>query len=320
MASGAIDIDRKLRLTAAAVGARTRKDLAAAFRQVNPRTNFDVERANKWLQGRAQPRDQRLYDDWAAVIDVGHGGAWIADCSYGEFLEALATAQSEDATVLERRARAFAGDPVPRTAPAELPASFQGDLAGSYLCYSPAWSPYFAGRLIRGSLRFERRLEGFHARYEQSRVQDTIVAEGEVEVLRRAVLMHLREPHGRTGFVFSLFPPMSLVSVLGGLMSGVAVLGADPHPCASRIVMIRLPETAPEPPVRDCLLEPGASIAADLASFGVPLGDPEEGDRRLAAFFATGIGPEHDAGGFPSYRALVEFFDREWIRSGFPGA
>jgi hypothetical protein len=57
------DIDRKLRLTAALLGAATRKDLAAAFRKISPATPFDVNRAHKWMQGRAQPRELQLYAD-----------------------------------------------------------------------------------------------------------------------------------------------------------------------------------------------------------------------------------------------------------------
>jgi hypothetical protein len=56
----ATDIGRKLCLTAALVGAVTRKDLAAAFRRVDPATPFDLERAHKWLQGRSRPRERRV--------------------------------------------------------------------------------------------------------------------------------------------------------------------------------------------------------------------------------------------------------------------
>src|SRR4030095_10089810 len=59
------EIDRKLRLTAAFLGAATRKDLARAFHRVNAATPFDVERAHKWLQGRATPREPQVYEDWA---------------------------------------------------------------------------------------------------------------------------------------------------------------------------------------------------------------------------------------------------------------
>ena len=78
----AVDIDRKLWLTAALVGAATRKELAAAFRGVNPATAFDLERAHKWLQGRAQPRERRVYEDWALLVDLGV--AW-------DFLRSMAT-------------------------------------------------------------------------------------------------------------------------------------------------------------------------------------------------------------------------------------
>jgi hypothetical protein len=103
----AVDIDRKLSLTAALLGAHTRKELAAAFRKVNPRTSFDVERANKWLQGRARPRERQIYEDWARVLDVGRSGAWIADCDLDSFLAVLCDAHAEDREVLVRRARAF---------------------------------------------------------------------------------------------------------------------------------------------------------------------------------------------------------------------
>lgn len=74
------DIDWKLCLTAAFVGAVTRKDLAAAFRAVNPATAYDLERAHKWLQGRARPREPAVYDDWARLLDLGRPGAWVAGC------------------------------------------------------------------------------------------------------------------------------------------------------------------------------------------------------------------------------------------------
>jgi hypothetical protein len=50
------EIDRKLRVTAAVLGTITIKDLGAAFRRINPATPFDTDRAHKWMQGRASPR------------------------------------------------------------------------------------------------------------------------------------------------------------------------------------------------------------------------------------------------------------------------
>jgi hypothetical protein len=62
------EIDRKLRLTGAALGTVTLKDLAAAFRRINPATRFDIDRAHKWLQGRARPREAQVYEDWAQSL------------------------------------------------------------------------------------------------------------------------------------------------------------------------------------------------------------------------------------------------------------
>ena len=71
-------IAQKLRLTAALLGTVSRKDLAAAFRGVNPKTAFDLGRADKWLQGRAQPRQLSVYDDWSKLLKLEQPGAWIA--------------------------------------------------------------------------------------------------------------------------------------------------------------------------------------------------------------------------------------------------
>src|SRR5262245_48901037 len=102
-ASVARDIDRKLRLTAALLGAVTRKDLAAAFRRVNPATPFDIDRANKWLQGRARPREPQVYEDWAKLLDLGHPGAWIADCDSEAFLDAICARHRRDRDALLRQ-------------------------------------------------------------------------------------------------------------------------------------------------------------------------------------------------------------------------
>jgi hypothetical protein len=318
MTVNATDIDRKLCLTAALVGARTRKDLAAAFRRVNPRTPFDVERAHKWLQGRARPRERQIYEDWALVLDVGRSGAWIADCDLDSFLAVLCDAHAEDREVLVRRARAFRPEGDRGAAAAAATGAFQGDLAGSFVCYSRAWSPYFRGRLIRGGLTVARQAGDFTATYVQSRIQDRIEARGPVDVLRKALLLYLREPHQRTAFMLTLFPPRSLISILGGLIQGPAVLGADPQPSVSRIVMIRVPEMPERFYSLDCLLGPDASVTADLAELGAPLAEADEADELIVRFFAHAGADDHVA--FGDFRGLVEHFDREWIRQGFPDA
>ncbi len=137
-------MDRKLRLTAALLGTVTRKDLAAAFRKANGSTSFDIGRADKWLQGRAQPRELSIYDDWVKVLDLSKSGRWIADSDVDAFLDEICARHGRDPAELQRRAEE-SGAPSTRQAPGLA-------LAGTYVCYSHAWSPYFRGRLVRGEL------------------------------------------------------------------------------------------------------------------------------------------------------------------------
>jgi hypothetical protein len=71
------DFALKLRLAAVVLGCTTRKDLAAAFRGVNPDTTFDVERADKWLSGRALPRGADVYRDLGKLFALDHPFEWL---------------------------------------------------------------------------------------------------------------------------------------------------------------------------------------------------------------------------------------------------
>ena len=57
------ELPTKLLVTQELLGCASRKELCARFRDVNPRTEFDLERSHKWMQGRAKPRSGRVYED-----------------------------------------------------------------------------------------------------------------------------------------------------------------------------------------------------------------------------------------------------------------
>ena len=59
----AVAFAAKLRMAAAALGYTSRKELCARFRAVNPATQCDLDRLNKWVQGRALPRAASVYAD-----------------------------------------------------------------------------------------------------------------------------------------------------------------------------------------------------------------------------------------------------------------
>jgi hypothetical protein len=300
------EIDRKLRLTAASLGTMTVKDLAAAFRRVNATTSFDIERAHKWLQGRARPRELQLYEDWAAVLDLGRPGQWIAECDAEAFLDAICTRHHHDRDSLLRRAESSSG-------PASQP---ERDLAltGIFACYSHSWSPYFRGRLIRGELSIGMGpgLNRLHATYTENLPTGRLQLEGPLTVGRRAIHLDVRGRAGDAQFAFCLFPPPTLVSILAGLMCGATVLSPDAQLSATRIVIVRLPAASARLRTADAYLPPEASLSRDLADLGLPVADPEAVDQRLATFLAG------EAGGInqitqAAYQALVEVFDRTWL-------
>jgi hypothetical protein len=308
----ATDIGRKLCLTAALVGAVTRKDLAAAFRRVNPATPFDLERAHKWLQGRAQPRERQVYEDWARLVDLGEPAEWVAECAAETFLDRLCARHGLERETLLRRARAFGGVAAARSQEADGSAL---ELVGTYACYSHAWSPYFRGRLIRGALSIAAAPSGpqrlLRGTYTEFLPTGPMEADGTVMVGARGIHLDLRA-QGGTQLLFCLFPSTPPAIVLGGLMSGLTIIGAEPEPSVTRIVMVRLPMASARLGTADAYLPPGASVTADLAALGFVMDEPDLADRTLAAFLTGGAGGI-DQLPAASYRAVVELFDRQWL-------
>lgn len=302
------DIDRKLRVTAALLGAVTAKDLAAAFRRANPATSFDVERAHKWIQGRARPREARLYEDWAKVLDLDRPGAWIADCELDDFIEVLCLRHNCDRDILERRLessqRSVAGQRQERNQ----------SLAGTYACYSHAWSPYFRGQLIRGEFSIARQ-QGSRlvARYSERLPTSRLHLEGPMAVTGRAMHLDLRETDGDAHMLFCLFSPTPPASVLAGLMCGATIIDPDAQPSVTRMVMVRLPAPSMRLRSADAYLPPQTSVAADLVSLGLRIPDLAAIDQGIGRFLAGNPGGGLDQVDTASYRALVDLFNPIWL-------
>ena len=144
------ELPAKLLLTQELLGCNSRKELCARFREVNPRTEFDLERSHKWMQGRARPRSARVYDDWAHLLGTERPPAWLAACTVDAFVDEVCRVFAADPEELKRRA----GLDQPR-AGAALAGGAVHYVCGAYAAYSLAWSPYHRGQIIRGSLLIE---------------------------------------------------------------------------------------------------------------------------------------------------------------------
>ena len=298
-------IDRKLCLTAAALGAVGRKDLAAAFRRVNAATSFDLSRAHKWLQGRARPRDAALYEDWARVLGLDRPGTWIAACPLDEFVDTLSARGPLGREILLERAAAFA-----RT-PDRVP-----ELHGRYVGYSHAWSPYFSGRLIRGELSFALSDRGRPlARYTEYLPTKRIRFDGVITRTERALYLDLRALGG-AHVLLCLFAATTPWSVLAGFMCGATVIGPESQPSVTRILLVRLPGADAAVPEGDPYLPPDALVVADLARLGMPLPDGSRAEAAIRAFLDGGPAGGLDQIAADTYKALVDLFDRHWLALG----
>lgn len=301
------DIDRKLRLTAALLGTVTRKDLAAAFRKANANTSFDVGRADKWLQGRARPRELSIYDDWAKVLGLSRPGRWIADSDVDTFLEEISRRHHRDIQQLRQLAET-SGGAAGRQAPGL-------ELAGTYVCYSHSWSPYFRGRLVRGELSITSNTGAgrLTARYSEKLPTGPMRLDGTASLSKHDLRLEVRDATGAAQLLtFCLFPPSPPASVLGGLMMGTTLIGPEAQPSVSRVVMVRLRSANPRLGLRDAYLPTKGSIAEDLGAFGVPIGEFDALDRTMGAFLNGGR-DSFDQVPLTAYRALVDLFDRLWL-------
>ncbi len=303
----------KLRLTAAALGCNSYKDLCARFQAINPATYFDLERAHKWLQGHALPRASQVYEDWAKVIGTERPGAWLARCPIADFLAEICARREINAETLLERAGAPA---VEGTEAAARGRTAQPYLAGNFACYSLAWSPYYKGQIIRGSLLINlgQRGNALVARYEEMLLGGPIRFEGEVHFSARTLHLVLRLTGGKSPLsiaLMTLLLPGRPASVMLGMMSGASFVGPDPQPCAARVALIRVPRDASHSngylaPVADALAE-------NLLTLGLPFDDPWQAGELLGEFLRRGA-----TGGLTQVTAheqarLASVFDKGYL-------
>jgi hypothetical protein len=271
-------------MAAAALGSSSRKEFCARFRAANPSTQCDPDRLSKWMQGRSLPRAPSVYADFAAVIGTARSGRWVAECSAEEFAaELIACTGADPATValpdsLSRRGKSRAAGLLGGAA----------TLAGAFAAYSPVWSPPYQGRLLRGALRLVPGRSGaLVATYTESFFGRDMRLTAEVTISGRAIHFLLREPDGDMPVFISVQLPGPPASVLCGVMSGVAFLSHEPLPSASRIVFIRVQDTARLDNTNRFFDPVPGAIAADLADLGMDIPEADRLDEFTREFIGT---------------------------------
>lgn len=270
----------KLRLTAAVLGCDSHKALCARFRAVNPKTHFEIERAHKWLQGRATPRNREVFDDWLKLLGVERSSDWLMECSVEAFLEAVSRHHRVEAATLRRRASLWESAAADDSRdPVQSPHAY---LCGSFACYSWSWSPYHRGQIVRGTMTIvpAAKRTSLVGRYNETMQGTGTVVRfaGDVSLTGRTLSLHLRGP-GQDPLFCCLFLPGPPASVLCGMLSGASYIGNIPQPSATPFIAVRVPED-PEPSNGYIKPVPGA-LAADLAALGLPMAAAADVDARM---------------------------------------
>ncbi|MCW8085272.1 hypothetical protein [Sabulicella glaciei] len=322
------DVAAKLRLTTAALGISGQKELCAAFRRVNPDTDFDLDRSYKWMQARSQPRSAQVYDDWAAVCGLRRPGAWVAASSLGEFAAALGARHGLDPAVLRRRA-GLEDDAAP-TASQRAAAGTRDEhyLIGAYACFSHAQSPYYCDRIVRGALALGvapqaadgEAAPGLVAQFSQALPSGLARISGPAfRGAGRALTLSLHEDSsaGASPVCFSLVLPAPPGSLIAGIMSGFTMIDpAGQPPYATRVAMVRVPAPIATVAATGGYMDPAPlSLARELATLGLVIADPAGFEALLTRFLsAAGEGrPGTARVPMDEQAALAAACDRAWF-------
>lgn len=308
----------KLRLTAAALGCSSRKELCQRFHAVNPATICVLDRLHKWLQERALPRSARFYDDWAQVVGSRRPGAWFASCSVAALSAELAMLFDADPEWLVR-AEALGERAPPRHAGGGRPQRGEaaaGLLLGIYACYSYAWSPHYRGNLIRGSLVLTAapRARTIAASYSEFVGGREFRFRGVATAGSGVVMIPVLEEVSQSQVCLTLITPRPPASVLCGMLSGATVLDHEPRPSASRVVAVRLPGAEDAGAARGYLPASAEALGADLRRCGLRTGVEGVADRSIMAFLdgqETAHGVSQIAAGQAA--ELVRVFDEAYL-------
>ncbi|HSP23984.1 MAG TPA: hypothetical protein VLQ65_02305 [Saliniramus sp.] len=236
-----IDVARKLDLTAIALGCLTRKELCAAFFEVNPNTVLTLQNCYNWLGGRSTPRSFSLYEDWAQVLGLDEGPHFIMTSTLAAFTQRLATKMDLPEALLAYPTDSLSSSAVaePRGNPAP---SWRTNalLKGSYLMLSLAWAPTARGRLLGGALLLGTRDDGaLRADYLETILGQRVRFEGRgVEHGRTAQLTLTCTANAET-FFMALHLPILPGNLGAGIFAGNTVYDADSAPSACPVLLVR---------------------------------------------------------------------------------
>ncbi|WP_340110132.1 hypothetical protein [Pikeienuella sp. HZG-20] len=285
------DFGLKLKVTILALGFATKKELHRHFLTVAPTLGLEQDSLYKWIQGRSTPRSSKVYEHWAGMLRLDRSLAHLKSCSIEEFADDVIKAYGLDpamvTTVAPLGARPGAADPDPADAPR---AARDDHLCGTFACYSRAFSPIFAGKIVRGILIIgpSSGASRIKARYTETTPFTELIHRGRVSPMNGLITLDLHDDRHDSHVHLILHAPRTPASVLAGLMAGLSFHDASPRPSVTRFLAIRAPGIDLSAlGGRECVFdEADHSIAEELIRSGLPIVDAVKFDRIVFDFLA----------------------------------
>ncbi len=247
---------RKLRVAVDETGCRSLAEFVARLRMAAPGTRVTLDRAYKWLQGRALPQNPAMYDDLALALGSDFDGAFVRESTVEAFVGKL-------------RGRREAARPAGPAAVSDRVVQ-SGLRDGAYAMYSLARDMAAGGAVVRGCLRVVTDAASGGRRIDYvERDAERVVLTGALIASRRLHTVAFAPSPRDESLSLALAVPGQPVPVVGGLMIGQAQYAVAARPICCRVLLlaVRNPAIDPEAGNGEFGLDP-EPIAADVAAIG----------------------------------------------------
>lgn len=217
------DFAAKIRMASDALGCKSHKDLFARLSKACPDIDLTMDRAYKWAQGRATPRDMRVFDGMADLLQLDVDGYTVRHCTPSEFRAFLARrgADSRDVSVADR-------------------------IAGSYVLLSRSRYEAYSDQINFGLIEFVQAETGLcEARYHERTMGTVQLYSGFVAARSGAYFALLDGVASESALALSATLPLPETHLLTGFLTAQPLPQTETSLVTSPVLMVRTkPATA----------------------------------------------------------------------------
>ncbi|MEM6890147.1 MAG: hypothetical protein AAF636_18730 [Pseudomonadota bacterium] len=211
------DFAAKIRMASDALGCKSHKDLFARLSKACPEIDLTMDRAYKWAQGRATPRDMRVFDGIAELLQLDVDGYTVRHCTQSEFRTYLARrgADPRDVSAAER-------------------------ISGSYVLLSRSRYEAYSDQINFGHIAFVQSELGLcEAQYHERTMGTVQLYQGIVSARADAYFTLLDGAHTEGALALSASLPLPDTLVLNGFITAQPLPLTASSLVTSPVLMVR---------------------------------------------------------------------------------